>query len=476
MDAASGVGRPADGRRVESRLVAVAWDVGPVLALVALGMLTSRQHVAEDLAAQYLVVVPLLVRRRWPLATLAIVSLIATATTMHAESPWVHVGAVALASFTTGDLRRDRATSALVVLIAAAGLSLGLLVQDADAPEAVVLSFVVFVPSWVVGDVVRWRRTDAAQRAEARERALREADERLRIAVAEERARMARELHDVVAHSRQRHGDPGRRRPAGRRRRRPSGRARRCGPSSDRSAGPGGAPPAARRPDDADDDAAALAPHPGLDRRRPSSTASGGRPARRARGRPARRRPLPPGVDVTVYRIVQEALTNALRYARGATHARRLPRRRPLGSRSLDDGPTGSGRADEDSGTASSGCASGPRVRRPVRGRSPADGGFAVRAWLPLRTRADRDDTARSGCSSPTTRRSSAAASAMILEAQPDIEVVGRGRRRRGGRPPGPPAAARRRPDGRPHAGDGRDRGDPRCSTGAPRRPRACSS
>ena len=49
----------------------------------------------------------------------------------------------------------------------------------------------------------------------------------------------------------------------------------------------------------------------------------------------------------------------------------------------------------------------------------------------------------------------------MILDARDDIEVVGRGRRRRGGRRAGRAPAARRRADGRAHARDGRHRGDP---------------
>jgi len=51
-----------------------------------------------------------------------------------------------------------------------------------------------------LGDVVRTRRVDAARHAEESARALRETEERLRAAAAEERRHMARELHDVVAH------------------------------------------------------------------------------------------------------------------------------------------------------------------------------------------------------------------------------------------------------------------------------------
>jgi signal transduction histidine kinase len=94
---------------------------------------------------------------------------------------------------------------------------------------------------------------------------------------------------------------------------------------------------------------------------------------------------LPPGVDVSAYRIVQEALTNVLRHA-NATRAtvELLYRPRSIEIAVLDDGrgssattgdPTGHGlagmheRADLFEGTFQAG---------PMR-----EGGFAVRASLP---------------------------------------------------------------------------------------------
>ncbi|MFI2506316.1 sensor histidine kinase [Streptomyces sp. NPDC018972] len=67
-----------------------------------------------------------------------------------------------------------------------------------------------------------------------------------------------------------------------------------------------------------DGDAAELAPQPGLDRLGPlvDRISFAGLPVEvRISGEP---RPLPRGVDVTAYRIIQEALTNALRHGDGA--------------------------------------------------------------------------------------------------------------------------------------------------------------
>ncbi len=67
--------------------------------------------------------------------------------------------------------------------------------------ESAVLPFVFLVPAWLLVDVVRIAPRRGAARAQATERALRERDEPLREAAAEERRHVARELHDVVAHA-----------------------------------------------------------------------------------------------------------------------------------------------------------------------------------------------------------------------------------------------------------------------------------
>jgi len=385
MDAAPAVGRLAVGSRIESRIAAVAWDVGPLLALVALGILTTPEDAARGPAAQYLVVVPLLVRRRWPLAILALVSLIAIATTVRTPTPWVHAAAVGLASFTAGDLGRERIISALFVLLAATVVSIGLLAQDADAPLAIVLPFVVLVPTWVVGDVVRSRRVAATQRAEARDRALREADERLRIAVEEERRRMARELHDVVAHAVSVMVIQ-------------AGAARQVVETSPErasqalliveSTGREAMAELRRMLGVLNDDgeAAALAPQPGLADVGPlvDRVRAAGLPVElEVSGMPVA---LPASLDVTVYRIVQEGLTNALRYAHGARTVVHLGWDEGLlRLEVLDDGPSSAAEAGEGSGRGLVGM----RERAgQVGGRLEAGprlgGGSAVRAWLPL--------------------------------------------------------------------------------------------
>ncbi|WP_051951241.1 sensor histidine kinase [Actinacidiphila yeochonensis] len=60
---------------------------------------------------------------------------------------------------------------------------------------------VIFALSWVIGDRLRTRRAYYAQLEEKAARLHREREAQSRAAVAAERARIARELHDVVAHN-----------------------------------------------------------------------------------------------------------------------------------------------------------------------------------------------------------------------------------------------------------------------------------
>ncbi|MEW9520739.1 sensor histidine kinase [Streptomyces tubercidicus] len=66
---------------------------------------------------------------------------------------------------------------------------------------ATVLLTVPFVLAWVLGDSLRTRRAYWAQLEERAARLEKERETQSRIAVAAERARIARELHDVVAHN-----------------------------------------------------------------------------------------------------------------------------------------------------------------------------------------------------------------------------------------------------------------------------------
>ena len=182
----------------------------------------------------------------------------------------------------------------------------------------------VFIPTilagfWIAGRVVRSRNLLAAELAERTHELEREREERARFAVAEERARIARELHDVVAHTlgvmvvqagaERLHEVPGT----------PTHETLSAIEQSGREAlGEMGRLVAMLRTDTA---AEALGPQPSLAQLDPlvaRAREMGVDVELVVEGRP---HPLPPGLDVSAYRIVQEALTNTIRHAR-SRHAR----------------------------------------------------------------------------------------------------------------------------------------------------------
>ncbi|HEV2786600.1 MAG TPA: histidine kinase, partial [Solirubrobacteraceae bacterium] len=220
--------------------------------------------------------------------------------------------------------------------------------------------------SFLAGRVVRARREIAAARTSA--------------AIAEERARIARELHDVVAH----HvgvmviqAGAGRRLVADH-----PEQAREAFAQIERSGREAlTAMPAilgALRGD------GATAPQPSVTDLGPlfdDARAAGLTPRLDIEGEP---RPLPPALDVSAYRIVEEALTNAAKHA-GAAAAVEVRVRYLPGTLELvvaDDGRGGDGH-DEGFGLV------GMRERVELLGGHVSvgprtDGGFAVRATLPL--------------------------------------------------------------------------------------------
>ncbi|MFE9372601.1 histidine kinase [Streptomyces sp. NPDC006711] len=103
--------------------------------------------------------------------------------------------------------RRWASRVALVATLCAAPLAHVRWMQTGGAnsgPEKVffvIIMTVPFVLAWVLGDSMRTRKAYFAQLEERASRLEREREAQAKVAVAAERARIARELHDVVAHN-----------------------------------------------------------------------------------------------------------------------------------------------------------------------------------------------------------------------------------------------------------------------------------
>ena len=151
-----------------------------------------------------LVVLVLLGSRRFPFAAPAAMWVLAAAVTFVDGHVIVSTQAVFIVGLAAAALlgnQRD-ANRGRVGLAVVLGCGATIILNDPDhSTGELVFTPILFGLSWLVGFAVR-ERAQAAEAAEARaSRAERERETAARIAVAEERARIARELHDIVAHA-----------------------------------------------------------------------------------------------------------------------------------------------------------------------------------------------------------------------------------------------------------------------------------
>ena len=150
------------------------------------------------------VVLPLLLRRRFPFAAPAAVWVAAAAVSfvdgrLIVFSVSASIAGV-VAAFLLGNL--EDAMQARVGLVVMLGGAATIVYNDPNHSAGDwIFTPILFAIAWLAGYALRERATQA-EAAELRAlHAERERDAAARIAVAEERARIARELHDIVAHA-----------------------------------------------------------------------------------------------------------------------------------------------------------------------------------------------------------------------------------------------------------------------------------
>ena len=80
-------------------------------------------------------------------------------------------------------------------------ITAGVIVDNGPHPGGVLPKLALFAIAWVLGDNIRTRRAYLAELEARAARLEREREEKAERAVIEERARIARELHDVIAHN-----------------------------------------------------------------------------------------------------------------------------------------------------------------------------------------------------------------------------------------------------------------------------------
>jgi signal transduction histidine kinase len=356
------------------------------LAFVFSGTLMSGGVTPLSVATACALTLPLAWRRRSPLAAASVVATAIVVDDLAAgwDSAVISFDCAIVAAYSAGAHARQRhAAAALAVLMAAN------LVDAVGAPGNragdLGLGIVVFslVP-WLIGQALRRERQRTAAMRELATELEAEREARARDAVLAERGRIARELHDIVAHAISViavQADA-------------AGRLLRHDPT--RAQEPLAAVQATARSAlaemrqlvgllrEGDSQEVPLEPQPGLAELEPLIEDA------RQFGLPVEleidglTRPLGSTVDLAAYRIVQEALTNVRKHA-GPAQARVRIRYEPdgLDIEILDNGrggdPTRNGGHGligirERVGLLGGRLEAGPRV----------DGGFAVRARLPL--------------------------------------------------------------------------------------------
>jgi signal transduction histidine kinase len=386
-----------------------------ILGLISVGSLIGGSPAAVLIVL--LMIVPVAFRRRAPVAAY-VIAVIAGAWQVLGLS--VHTAGSANPGPLPSDLAllvllytvaayRPRRYSIPALLTCIGGSLIAVLVWSpmphVDVGERLFLSGFLFggisLACWILGDSMRYRRGYYAALEEKAARLEAERHAEAKIAAAAERARIARELHDIVAHhvsvmvvqadgaSYVLQSDPGR---AANALAAVSATGRQALTELRRLLG-------VLR---SDAEQAALAPVPGLGELRElldQSRAAGLEVAYTLTGVP---RDLPEGAELAAYRVVQESLTNTRKHAGLAATSAVTLQYEPDG---LVVAVTDDGEATPTGEPGGHGLA-GMRERVAMYGGTVTagplpGGGFGVRAWLPFRKACDRAGQAADKATEP---------------------------------------------------------------------------
>jgi signal transduction histidine kinase len=371
--------------RVLDRLLALSIAIGVVIEIAVEPNLEGPPALNALLYGG--AALTLLVRRTYPLIPvlgIAVAGIVGEAALTGPPDLTFSIILLIATAYSVGAHAEQRVAVVGLLIDVAVVVVVSLMRAETDIAFPVV--FFTFVP-WLVGRTLRHQSALARELAEKADRAEHAREEEERRAIAAERARIARELHDVLAHN-----------------------------LSVIVVQASAAGRIVERDPDTANDAAELIRATGREAlselrhlfgtvRRGEGEPLAGPPsifqierlAARAReagltvrvkveGKPV---PLPAGVDVTAYRVVQEALTNTIKHA-GAAHAEVTVRYEPweLVVEVEDDGTGAEPDSDGLGATGGGHGLVGMRERVQVYGGklqagARRGGGYAVRARLP---------------------------------------------------------------------------------------------
>lgn len=390
--------------------MAVFLGVSGIFALVVPRLWAVRPDVTPGfepldllgLALALLQTVPIASRRSRPLSVLVIIGGATVASGGFGFDSAIG-GAAALVALYSVAVHTDRRTSLTALAVTAVSLAATIILSTSFdlGLDTFVGNLLLYGSIWLIGDNRRVTRAYTRELEARAERLERDREAEAARAVADERGRIARELHDVVTHSVTVMTVQA---SAARRVLRTSPGDAEAALASIESTGRDALAEMRRllgvlRTDEGGPD---LRPQPGLDRMGElvAQMQATGLPVEVSVEGEAR--PLPSGVDLAAFRIVQEALTNSLKHAGKARATVRI-RYGPdtLDLRVADDGRgaaaaliQGSGGSGGSSGSGASGRGAGHgligmRERVSLYGGAfeagpRPEGGYAVHAQIPL--------------------------------------------------------------------------------------------
>jgi signal transduction histidine kinase len=186
---------------------------GPLALFIAgpglstLGFIPARQGIAFGVFAVALAI-PVTLRRAYPAGTFGAVIVIAGIGVFVLPRPFESDLAVVIALYTLAAYRTRRLSiPGLIITLLGCVIAIARWAPAHDIYSAYTLGEVAAVfagpalSAWLLGDLMHWRRGYYRALEERAARLERERDAHAQIAAAAERARIARELHDVVAHN-----------------------------------------------------------------------------------------------------------------------------------------------------------------------------------------------------------------------------------------------------------------------------------
>lgn len=334
------------------------------------------------------VVLPLLARRRWPFAAAALVWVLGSAVSFIdnrlVSSTGTTFAAGIAAAFILGNLR-DARQSRVGLLIVLAGAYIVIYNSSESGVAGYFITPALFAMGWLSGFALQQRgaRAEAAELHAARLAGDRE--EATRAAIADERARIARELHDVLGHSVSVMTIQA---SAVRRMLKPGQEKERDALIAVEQTGREALVEMRRLVGilRVAEDAPELEPPPGVDqvsRLVDQARELGLQVELHVEGKPT---PLPPGIGLTAYRLVQEGLTNARKHSNASQTEVRLRYEgdglevevcdNGLGAEAVDEGGHGLAGMRERVSIYGGEFEAGPR----------AEGGYRLRARLPVQS------------------------------------------------------------------------------------------